>query len=63
MTEQVWRHRFIATLVAIIRKDTGLGESMAFELAFQDVDRYWQQMSSFDTPEQATEDALKVMKQ
>lgn len=62
MTEQVWRHRFVQALFQLIKKETGLGDNSSYDLAFDEVDRYWREMVPYDTPELAAAAAFSELK-
>lgn len=62
MTEQVWKHKFVAALFAILRKETGLGEGRCFDMAFELVDNWWKNMAMYDSPAEAAEAAFGCLK-
>lgn len=62
MREQVWKHKFVAALVAILRKETGLGEGRCFDMAFELVNDWWKNFQMYDTPEDASAAAFRCLK-
>lgn len=62
MREEVWKHKFVAALFAILRKETGLGEGRCFDMCFELVGNWWKNFASYDSPEAAAEAAFQCLK-